>query len=41
MVDKTNPKIERVLSLGEPGRREAMRKIRVAAYAAPAAEYVR
>jgi hypothetical protein len=35
-VDKTNPKIERVLSLVEPGRRDALRKIlATAAYAAP------
>jgi hypothetical protein len=36
MGEKTNPKIERVLALVEPGRRDAMRKIlATAAYAAP------
>jgi hypothetical protein len=36
MGQKTNPKIERVLALVEPGRRDALRKIlATAAYAAP------
>jgi hypothetical protein len=36
MGEKTNPKIERVLALVEPGRRDALRKIlATAAYAAP------